>query len=61
MTSNKVVLKIEGYLRPKTYIENGKKRAAIEIVTDGIDFEGKTNKAHKGHFKTILISGDKLH
>lgn len=38
MTNNKVILTIEGYLKPKTYIENGKKRAAIEILTDEIDF-----------------------
>lgn len=38
MASNRVVLKIEGYLKPKTYIENGKKRAAIEIITNDMAF-----------------------
>ncbi len=61
MASNKVLLKIEGYLKPKTYIENGKKRAAIEIVTDEVDFVIMPKQGHNGHSKTLLALGDKLH
>lgn len=47
MRNNKVILTIEGYLKPKTYIENGKKRAAIEIIANDIDFSLKTKLSEK--------------